>query len=89
MELKGKQLSLGAKALAGVFVLVAFALLALGIFDANSVKTTDVLLVGLFLAFIFGPVDVSLVVKTFMENLPSKRLVPGAKTGEDADGEAP
>jgi len=80
MELKGKQLTLGAKVLAGVFVLIAFALLGFGIFDANSVKTTDILLVGLFLAFIFGPVDVSLVLKTFMENLPSQRFVSGELT---------
>jgi len=88
MELKGKQLTLGAKVLAAIVVLVAFALLGLGIFDARSVSTTDIVMVGLFIAFIFGPVDVSLMVKTFMENLPSRRI-PGCTLEETHDFRTP
>jgi hypothetical protein len=54
--MSGKELSLKSKIFAGAFVLVAWLLNA--IFRWN-IATVDIVYVGIFLALLFAPVDVS------------------------------
>lgn len=61
MELKGKQLSLGSKLAAVVFVLLCFMVtLVTGI----EIPVNDTIKIGLFMALIFAPVDISLWFET-------------------------
>jgi len=60
--MKGKDLSLISKAFAGVFVLVAFLLNAA---FGWGVAVWDIIQVGVFLALVFSPVDVSLWLEKF------------------------
>ena len=60
--MKGKELSLGSKVFAGVFVLVAWVLNAV---FRWGVQTWDIIQVGLFFGLIFSPVDVSLWLEKF------------------------
>lgn len=62
MELKGKPLSLESKIFAGVFVLLAWLLNAI---FGWGVATWDIIQVGLFIALIFAPVDISLIAEKF------------------------
>jgi hypothetical protein len=68
MDLKGKQLSLMSKLLAGVLALVLSLLKGFGIID---LLMTDILLLGTFLALLFSPVDVSL----WIENIKCVKKV--------------
>lgn len=60
--MKGKELSLWSKVFAAVFVLVAFVLSAIFKWD---VAAWDIVQVGIFLALVFSPVDVSLWLEKF------------------------
>ena len=61
-ELKGKQLSLQAKLCAVGFVVVAA---VLSWIFRWPVETWHIIQVGLFIAFVFGPVDISLIAEKF------------------------
>lgn len=63
--MKGKQLSLWAKAGAAAFVVAAFALN--GIFGWK-LGTWDIIQVGLFLFVLGSPVDISLIIETFKKD---------------------
>lgn len=62
MELKGKQLSLGAKLAAIIFALLCFALMA---FFPVHFTANDVIKIALFIALVFSPVDISLWIENF------------------------
>lgn len=57
MELKGKQLSLAAKIAAVVFVLLCFAVMLI---TKIVIPINDVIKIGVFIALVFSPVDISL-----------------------------
>ena len=57
MELKGKQLSLGAKIAAVIFVLLCFAVM---LTTKIVIPINDVIKIGTFIALVFSPVDISL-----------------------------
>lgn len=60
--MKGKQLSLWAKIAAGVFVVVASVLAWI---FGWQVDEWSIIQVGMFLALVFSPVDVSLIAEKF------------------------
>jgi hypothetical protein len=60
--MKGKTLSLTAKIIAGVFVIVMILLKSLGFVD---IPVTDVISVGAFFALLFSPIDISIWLDKF------------------------
>ena len=72
--MKGKQLSLISKLVAGVIVLALSVLKGMGIVD---LAMSDILSLGVFIALLFSPVDVSL----WIENLKKK-------TGQDGEAKS-
>lgn len=64
--MKGKELSLFSKILAGVFVVVAWILSAVFRWE---VATWDIIQIGIFMALIFSPVDVSLWLEKFKKGV--------------------
>lgn len=81
MELKGKQLSLGAKIAAVIFVLLCFAVM---LTTKIVIPINDVIKIGTFIALVFSPVDISL----WLEKLPSSPrppLFPLPKSREESD----
>lgn len=71
MELKGKQLSLGAKLGAIFFVLLCFVVM---IVCKVAIPIDDALKVGIFIALVFSPVDVSLWIEKFFVRRDSDNL---------------
>ena len=81
MELKGKQLSLGAKLASVFFVLLCFVVMLI---IKTPIPMNDVIKVGTFIALVFSPVDISL----WLEKLPSAPrppLFPPSKIREEND----
>jgi hypothetical protein len=62
MILKGKQLSLGSKILAVLFLFLCF---AISIFTEIKISIDDAIKIALFMALVFSPVDISLWMETF------------------------
>ena len=80
MELKGKQLSLGAKIAAVIFVLLCFVVM---LFSQIEMPMTDVISVGIFIALVFSPVDISLWIENFMGKKYHRKTIPS--DGKDDD----
>lgn len=70
MELKGKTLTLAAKIVAALFVLLCFGLIT--VFGFN-IEIDNVIKIGIFIALLFSPVDVSLWLQTFFSGLSNTR----------------
>lgn len=67
MELKGKQLSLGAKLAAVFFVVLCFVVMLV---TKIVIPMNDVIKIGIFIALVFSPVDISL----WLEKLPQYKM---------------
>ncbi len=82
MELKGKQLSLGAKLAAVFFVLLCFAVMLV---TKTPIPMNDVIKVGIFIALVFSPVDISLWLEKLPPSSRTYRAPPAEPYGTEED----
>lgn len=73
MDLKGKQLSLGSKVFAGLFVLATY---VLSLIYRWNITVSELISVGIFIAALFSPVDVSLIAEKFGSDNSRRHSTP-------------
>lgn len=85
MSLKGKQLSLMAKIIALVFVIICFVVMVV---TGVDIPIDDAIKVAIFAALVFSPVDISLWIENFQGNRHRKTIPDDGKSDEEVANES-